>query len=355
MKAARFHAPGTPLSIEDVPNPVLEAGTAIVQIAAVFLPPYFAEMVDGTAQYPLPPMPFTPGMDSVGIVEQVATDVSGLEIGQPVFCDHYYNTVNIGGAAESCYVGTFGKGERSQKILARWRDGAFAEKMILPAECFTPLGPASGFDPALLVRLGWFGTCYGAILRSKFRAGDTIIVNAATGLVGTAAVLLFMAMGAGRIVACGRRPAVLAELEGLDPKRITTVTITGSDEDTAAMVAASRGGGDVLLDAVGDITDPSSTTRALRALRPYGSGLLVGGCIGDLPIPYKWMLDKQITLLGSSWFPRAATRNLLGMMGGGSLPVEAMRAKPFTLDKINEGINWAAKGPGGLEHAALVF
>lgn len=355
MKSARFHTVGQPLRIEETAEPELRPGSAIVRVLSVFIPPYFGEMVDGTAQYPLPPMPFTPGMDTIGVIEKVADDVSGLRPGDRVFCDHFYNTTNVGGAAESCYIGAFGKGERSARILQRWRDGSFAEKMVLPAECFTPLGTASDIDPALLVRLGWFGTCYGAILRSNYRPGDTVVINAATGLVGSAGLLLLMAMGAGRIVISGRRKTVLDELENLDPKRIKAVLLKGDGSDGEAMLAATEGGADILLDAVGDISDATPTTQALKALRAYGSALLVGGCIGEIPVNYKWMLDKQITLIGSSWYPRRGTRELVGMIGSSALDVHALRARKFSLEAINEGISWAAKGPGGLEHAALVM
>ena len=144
--------------------------------------------------------------------------LSGLEVGQRVFCDHFYNTVHIGGRAESCYVGAFGKGESSQRIMARWRDGSFAEKLMLPAECFTPLAGADTIEPALLVRLGWLGTCYGAFLRSDFRPGSTVVVNAATGLVGTAGVLLALAMGAGKVVAVGRKNRGVGRTGGFGSK-----------------------------------------------------------------------------------------------------------------------------------------
>ena len=353
MKAARFHRPGSPLQVEEVPNPELVPGAAIVRVLSAFVPPYFAEMIDGRVSYPLPPLPFTPGMDTIGEVLEVAADVSGLEVGQRVFCDHFYNAVNIGGRAESCYVGTFGKGEASQRILARWRDGSFAERLMLPAECFTPLGRASAIDPALLVRLGWFGTCYGALLRSDFRPGNTVVVNAATGLVGTAGVLLVLAMGAGKVVACGRRRALLEGLARVDPERVIAVPISGTDDDDVTIREAA-GGADILIDAVGDIADSAPTARALRALGPYGNALLVGGCMGDMPINYKWMLDNQITILGSSWYPRGGSAEMLGMIGAGVLNVGALEARRFPLDEVNEAVQWAERGSGGLTHAALV-
>ena len=104
MKAARFHRPGDPLGVEEVPDPELVPGAAIVQVLSAFVPPYFAEMIDGRVSYPLPPLPFTPGMDTIGEVLEVADDVSGLNVGDRVFGDPFYNTANVGGGAASCYV-----------------------------------------------------------------------------------------------------------------------------------------------------------------------------------------------------------------------------------------------------------
>jgi hypothetical protein len=45
---------------------------------------------------------------------------------------------------------------------------------------------------------------------------------------------------------------------------------------------------------------------------------------------------------------------MLAMIGSGALNVAALRTRKFPLDHVNEAVPWAAKGPGGLEHAALV-
>ena len=205
----------------------------------------------------------------------------------------------------------------------------------------------------MLVRLGWFGTCYGALLRSAFRPGHTVVVNAATGLVGSAGVLLVLAMGAGKVVACGRRRHLLEDLVNVDPKRVVAVPLSGTEEDGEAIRAAA-GAADILIDAVGDIADPSPTANALHALGPYGTALLVGGCMGDLPINYKWMLDNQITILGSSWYPRVGSVEMLGMIGAGVLDVSVLEAREFALDEVNEAVQWAEQSSGGLTHAALV-
>ncbi|MGH6954762.1 MAG: zinc-binding dehydrogenase, partial [Alphaproteobacteria bacterium] len=268
-----------------------------------------------------------------------------------VYCDHYYVSTNRGSPAESCYIGAFAKGEATRAILKEWPDGGYAEKMVLPAECFTPLGPAGSVDPAILVRLGWFGTCHGAYLRAGLRPGQRVVVNAATGLVGTCGVLLALAMGAARVVAVGRRKEVLEELARIDPLRVATVT---AEAETEAIAAAAGGGADLVLDCVGDISDPASTTNALRALAPFGTAVLVGGLNADLPLNAKWVLDQQVRIMGSSWFPRHLMGELAAMIGNGALAVDRLSARTFPLDRVNEAVALAAKGLGGLTHVALV-
>jgi len=41
-------------------------------------------------------------------------------------------------------------------------------------------------------------------------------------------------------------------------------------------------------------------------------------------------------------------------IGSGALNVTALRMRKFPLAQVKEAVPWAAKGPGGLEHAALV-
>ena len=94
--------------------------------------------------------------------------------------------------------------------------------------------------------------------------------------------------------------------------------------------------------------------NALQSLRAYGNALLVGGCFSDMAVNYKWMLDKQITIIGSSWYPRSGTAEMLGMIGRGALDANVLRARKFPLDEAQAAVDWAAQGPGGLEHAAIV-
>ena len=170
MKAARFHGDRPALTVEAMPDPVPLPGSAVVEVLAAFVTASLAGYIDKPGGRMLPPMPFVPGMDTIGRVVAVADDVSGLVPGDLVYCDHWYASHNIPAAPDHCFLGYFGMGPGSRVHLERWRDGAYAEQMMLPAECMTPLGAAAErASPAQLCRLGWFGTAYGALVKARLR------------------------------------------------------------------------------------------------------------------------------------------------------------------------------------------
>ena len=353
MKAARLHAFGQPLSVEEVEEPVLRPGSAIVRIESAFVPPFIHDVVRGEFVYVAPPLPFTPGFDGIGVVEQVADDVAGLNVGEKVYCDHVYESEGEFSPDDSCFIGAFGYGKNSYDRLVEWPDGAYAERIALPAKCLIPLKSAARFSPALLCRLGWLGTAYGAFRKAGLRPGHTLIVNGATGQVGTGAVLLALALNAGRIVAMGRNKEILAELEHLNPQTVSTVRLGDADDPNRAVLEATNGrGADIALDAIGQVQDASSTMAAYAGLAPGGAMALVGNSLATLPITYNSLLDRGVKLMGSNWFSQAEMSELISLIGNGALDIAVFQATTYPLEEISQAIA-AAGTVGGLSHIAM--
>lgn len=92
MKAVRLHEFGGPevLRYEEVPVPEMKAGEVLVRVRAVGVNPPDWYMRTGFAELPVEwrhpvPLPATPGTDVSGVVEGVAADVQGFEVGDEVF------------------------------------------------------------------------------------------------------------------------------------------------------------------------------------------------------------------------------------------------------------------------------
>lgn len=355
MRAARYHRGGEPLRIEDIAEPRLRPASAIIRVLATFVSPSAARIFASPSADLFPPAPFTPGMSTVGIVEAVAEDVNGLTVGQHVYADPLIATPNAL-EPDGAFIGYFGFFAKSKALLRRWPDGGFAEKALFPAECLTPLGPAAAVDPAVLARLGHIGTAYEALQRAELRPGQAVIVTGATGILGVSAVQVALAMGAGRVIALGRRADVLARIASLAPKRVRTIEIRGDEKDTARVLDQAAGA-DIVVDALGRTPGPSITLAAIGALKPGGTAVLVGGVGGSVPLSYDDLLLKEVVVRGALWFPRQAAGELLAMVGTGALDLSPIKARRFPLGEINEAVAAAAAPdrPAGFEHCAVVL
>src|SRR5262249_31398146 len=83
MKAIVVESYGEPdvLVYREVPMPTPKSGEALVRIEAIGL--NYIDIYHRTGLYPLP-LPLIPGSEAAGVIEAVAPDVSGLEVGDRV-------------------------------------------------------------------------------------------------------------------------------------------------------------------------------------------------------------------------------------------------------------------------------
>jgi alcohol dehydrogenase len=206
-------------------------------------------------------------------------------------------------------------------------------------------------EATTLASLNFLSIAYGGLLKSEIRAGQTIVINGATGCMGASAVLVALAMGATKIIAVGRDQATLETLAQLDP-RVTQVTLTGTEKDTDQIQSVS-GGADVVLDCLGGVKTPEPVLTCLNALRPGGTAVFIGGVEADVPLPYMRVMLSEWTIRGAFMYPRYAPGDLLRMIQAGTLNVKAIKTHVFPLAQIDEAIAKAATLKG-LEYSVVV-
>lgn len=352
MKAARLYEPGTPLKVEEVPEPTLRPGGAIIKVLSSRIASYTGQVMSGELGYSMP-TPFTPGPSAIGVVEAVADDVFGLEIGQKVYCDDFISSKTIGGPPDGILIGWTGLAPASYRMQSLWRDGTYAEKAVLPVECLTPLGDAESIEPALLAYLSYLTIAYGGLLRGELHSGQTLIVNGATSNIGASAVLLALAMGVSKVVAVGRNQDTLEQLEQLDPKRVRSTPLKGSASEYSERINAAAGNADMVIDVLGEVNTSEPTIACINALRPQGIAVFVGGVKADIPLPYLKIMLTELTIRGSFMYPRHVPDEILRMIAAGILDLKAARPHVFPLDNISDAI---AQAPtfSGLEYCVIV-
>jgi alcohol dehydrogenase len=213
MKAWRLDGLGRTLRFTDVPVPEVRPGSVLVRIEASALMSYLKAYVAGQLPMYNPPKgAFTPGTNGVGVVHEVGRDVWHIKPGQRVVLSpHFIAGENVEEPAQ-ILIGLTAFGPCAEEVQADWRDGTLAEYALMPKACITPADGLSEINSAQLSVAMRYIVPFGGLLRGRLTAGETLVVTGATGAYGSAAVLLAIAMGAGRIVAAGRNAAALEAL-----------------------------------------------------------------------------------------------------------------------------------------------
>jgi alcohol dehydrogenase len=240
MKAWQLERLGGELRFNNVRTPEPRPGSALVRIEASALMSYLKAYVDGKLPvYNPPPGPFTIGTNGVGVVEAVGRDVWHLKPGQRVvLSSHFVAAENVEDPAQ-VLIGLTSSPDAAQ-VLADWPDGTLAEYALMPVEAITPAEGLDQFDATELVTIGRCIIPFGGLLRGRLAAGETLVVNGASGAYGAAAVLVAVAMGAALVIAAGRNASALQAVARAGGPRVSTVTLTGEvQKDTRALRGAS--------------------------------------------------------------------------------------------------------------------
>jgi alcohol dehydrogenase len=350
MKAWRLDRLGGDLRFETVPIPEVRPGAILVRVEASTLMSYMKPYVEGRLPaYHAPDGAFTPGGNCVGVIEAVGGDVWGLAAGRRVLLSSLLRSSENVAEAAQILIGVTSFGPDSEKMQADWPDGSLAEYVLLPA---SSVAPADGFEDmagSQLAAVSRFVVPYGGLVRGRLAAGETLVVNGATGAYGGAAVLLALAMGAGRVIAAGRNAAKLEARARLGGPAVAPVTLSGDvAKDAAALREAAGGGADIAFDMVGGAADPSSTLAALNSLRRGGRLVLMGSMTVDLPVPYMQLMINSLEIIGNFMHPADAYRGVLAMARAGRLDLTAITPKVYPLVQLPAAMA-AAEQAGSLE------
>lgn len=359
MKAAVLRKFGTPVVIEDWPEPVLGTGEVIVDVVATRVLVYMADVLSGARNYQLD-LPVVPGPGAIGRVRAFGPDATHFKVGDWVYCDPTVRSRDDVLAPDITLQGLIAPGEGGLRLQKYYRDGAWAEQMRLPTENATRIGEIDAADAPLWCAMGTMLVPYGGLLAAKFQPGETLVVNGATGNFGSSAVAVALAMGAGKVVATGRNKEVLADLERRFGARVRTVAMEGDEEsDRAKIVATAAGPIDCVLDILPPMASASQVRAAVLAVRPGGRVALMGG-VGmnggeELALPYPWLMRNNITVLGQWMYPPHAATLMVGLIRSGLIDLTHFDVACFSLDQINEAVAHAAQHGGAFKGTAITF
>jgi alcohol dehydrogenase len=350
MKAAVLNAFGSPLTIETLPDPLLGTGEVIVDVIASRVLAYANEVLSGARKYLLE-LPLVPGPGAIGRIRATGPDATRLRPGDWVYCDPTVRSRDNALSPDIALQGLTAGSEGGLRLQRYHRDGAWAEQMRLPTENAVPIGPIEEKDAGRWCALGTLLVPYGGFLAAQLQAGETVLVNGATGSFGSAAVAVALAMGAQCVIATGRNEKALAELTRRFGARVRTVPTRGHEaDDRARILQAAPGPIDCVLDILPPAANAVQVRAAIMAVRPYGRVVLMGGVgmLGGagLDLPYPWMMRNCITLRGQWMYPPHAAILMAGLIRSGLINLDHFEVAAFGLDRANEAVAHAAANSG---------
>ncbi len=314
MRAAVITELGRLPEIGEAPDPVRGEGEALIRVAAVPLNPVDVNVGAGRFYGGSPPLPYVPGCEGVGRVVEAETLAPGTLV----------------------WAHGAGMGTR--------RDGALAELLSVPEDVVVPFG--DDVDPVLAGALGIAGVAgwLPVAVRAPVEEGETVLVLGATGTVGLVAMQGARLLGAGRVVAAGRRPEALERARRLGADAVVSLE---EDDLVAAFREACGGDGPSL------VVDPlwgEPVVAAARAAAPGARIVNIGQSAGPAaPLLSADVRGKQLNVLGFSNFgtPREVMHReylrLLEHARAGELEVEI---ETFPFERAAEAWQRQAEGAG---------
>ena len=344
MKAWRLEKMGGKLELKEVPMPQVRAGSVLIKVSVSALVSYLKSYTEGKlAVYNPPPQEFTMGSNAIGYVEEAGQDVWHLKPGQRVALSSHIVARDNVKSPMTILLGITKNGDGALPAQLDWADGTLAPYVLAPVEALTPLDGLEKYSDAQLSAVTRFVVPYGGMLKGHLAAGETIVINGATGSFGTSAVFLAVAMGASKIVITGRNQAALQEVAEKAGGRVIPVILKGNAlEDAQSIRQACGGGADMAFDMVGNAKDPNSTLAVLFSLAPGGRLVIMGSMAVDLPIPYTYVMLNSWSIIGNFMYPKDATRKMLELVKSGQLPIEVIEPKIYKMEQLDEAMDAAA-------------
>lgn len=348
MKAAILPSVGASVTVAEVPEPELVRGSVIVRVLRAGVGSAAKACFAGQAFAP-PPVPYTPGPNGLSVVEEVAEDVHGLEPGQIVVHDPLYLAKSNHPLVQPAglLIGWFPMTPNAEFITNLFKNGSWAEKQLIPADCVHPVTPEvfERLGMNTLLRVVDFSIAYGALLSGSFVPGHSVLVNGGTGKLGASAVALALAMGSPRVYVVGRSAAQLEKLHSLDPERVVSIAApTGSSSSLQEQIPF---GVDLVIDFLGYVASTQLTEACLACLRPGGTAVFGGGVLENVPVPYQRLLALQQKIVGTFMFPKTTPSTILQLLSVSPLRELAAKlsraVRELPLDKVDEAVELAAK------------
>jgi len=312
----------TGLTVEDRPVPALRPGEALVQVKLAGICGTDIHLAEGKRKDA--PDSLIPGHEFMGVVAEVADPANHALVGRRVVAEPILNC----GECPTCRRGHPHICEYL-RVRGVHLDGVFAEYAAVGVDRIHPI--PEGMPDRLAATVEPVAVAVHVVRRAHPQVGDTVMV------VGAGPIGLLIAQVARQ---AGASRTIVAEVH---PHRLAVATQLGLEtldaRDPAQQDAAP--GLDVVFEASGS---PAGIGRAIHALRPRGTLLVVGFFPEPPPVPLAQVLLKELELRGSRVYAPGDFPAALRLLEKGTVQVEPLISHILPLTRIAEALKLCVGG-----------
>ncbi|MFC7322821.1 quinone oxidoreductase family protein [Halobacillus campisalis] len=262
MKAIQFKEYGGPDVLEqaDVDRPIPEQGEVLVKVTAIGV--NYADTARRQGAYVIPtPLPFIPGAEVSGVVEKVGEG-----------------------------VGKFQEGDRVVTLIG---SGGYAEYVTVDAKTLIPLPAELEDESAVAIPLQGLTAYHLLKTMGRIEQGETVLIHAAAGGVGSLAVQLAKHFGAGQVIATASTAEKLALAQELGADHLVNYTNPNWREEV--MEATDGKGVDIALEMAGG----NIFHETIKCMRSFGRVVIYGVASGQPAEMYpSGLMNRNLSVIG---------------------------------------------------------
>jgi 6-hydroxycyclohex-1-ene-1-carbonyl-CoA dehydrogenase len=333
MKAAIFHAPHQPLSIEEVPTPKPGPGEVLVRVAACGLCHTDLHYLDhGVPTFKKPPLIL--GHEISGTIAATGQGVEAWQEGDRVLLPAVYG-------CGQCAMCRQGRENICQGMVMFGNnvDGGYAEYVLAPAKDVLRLPEGIPLVEAAIIADAVTTPYHAVVNRGRVQPGDQVVVYGCGGI-GLNVVQMAALMGA-RVIAVDLLPEKLEWALRLGASEtLNAAQVERPDKEIRRMTG---GGADIAFEAIGL---PLTQQQAFSSLRTGGRLVLVGYAAERMQLDGGRTMYREMEIVGSLGCRAVDYPRVLSLVDQGKLKVAELVTARFPLDEINAGFDALRRGEG---------
>lgn len=244
MKVIKLEEYGGPevLKLEEMDKPKPGEREVIIEVKAIGV--NYADTARREGQYVIPtPLPFIPGAEVAGKITEIGNGVKAFKVGM--------------------------------RVVSLIESGGYAEFVAIPESALIAIPDDVDFSKAVALPLQGLSAYHILKTMGRLEKGESVLIHAAAGGVGSIAVQLAKIFGAGKIIATASSDEKLKHAQKLGATHLVNYMEDGWEEKVKALTDGK--GVDVALEMVGG----EVFNKTVKCLAPFGRLVIFGAASGE--------------------------------------------------------------------------